>query len=133
MCWLFWVVWCCFQTSLDCSCCFTLFSFVFGSAKLAALIQVVLVLSVVFVCSGMIFTIFSCLKLRKHGVFDVPRQFGCLWLFHVVSNCSSCFCSIQVVGRFSFFYDDVVCCIFVMMDSFINLCSLCCAVVFWFV
>ena len=61
-----------------------LFSFVFGSAKLAALIQVVLVLSVFFVCSGLIFTIFSCLKLRKHGVFEVLRQFGCLRLFHVV-------------------------------------------------
>ena len=57
----------------DCSCCFKLFGivqvvrlfpFVFGSAKLAALIQVVLVLSVVLVCSGLFFTIFCCLELR---------------------------------------------------------------------
>ena len=79
-----------------------LFSFVFGSAKLAALIQVVLVLS--FVCSGMIFTIFSCLKLRKHGVFELLRQFGCLRLFHVVQIAlaaffdSSCEGSGDVVG-----------------------------------
>ena len=39
-----------------------LFSFVFGSVKLAPLILVVLVLSVFFVCSGLFFKVFSCLK-----------------------------------------------------------------------
>ena len=45
-----------FQVVLDC----------FGCAELceAALIQVVLVLSVVFVCSGLLSTVFSCLRLR---------------------------------------------------------------------
>ena len=36
----------------------------FGSAKFAALIQAVLALSVVFVCSGLFSTEFSSLKLR---------------------------------------------------------------------
>ena len=53
-----------------------LFSFVFGSARLceAALIQVVLVLSVVFICSGFFSTVFSCLKLRQ--IFMVFRLLG---------------------------------------------------------
>ena len=62
-----------FGCSLICSCCFKLFGivqvvrlfpFVFGSVQLATLLQVVLVLSVVLVCSGSFFTIFSCLLLR---------------------------------------------------------------------
>ena len=62
-----------FGCSLICSCCFKLFgilqvvrlfSFVFGSAKLAALILVVLVLPIVFVCSGLFFIVFRYLKLR---------------------------------------------------------------------
>ena len=59
-----------FGCSLICSCCFKLFGivqvvrsfpFVFGSVQLATLLQVVLVLSVVLVCSGLFFTICSCL------------------------------------------------------------------------
>ena len=62
-----------FGCSLICSCCFKLFGlvqvvrlfpFVFGSAKLAALIQVVLVLLAVFVYSGLFFIVFRYLKLR---------------------------------------------------------------------
>ena len=40
----------------------------FGCVKLAALIQVVLVLSVVFVCSGLFFTIFSYLNLKYMNI-----------------------------------------------------------------
>ena len=77
----------------------------FGSAKLVALIQVVMVLSVVLVCSGLLLTIFSCLKLRYiYFVFEFQRKLGCLRLFHDVSHCFTCFLSSQVVGQFKFFF-----------------------------
>ena len=88
---VFWLFGVAFGCSLICSCCFKLFGivqvvrlfpFVFGSAKLAALILVVLVLSVVFVCSGLFFTIFSYLNLKYiYFVFEVLRKFGFLKLF----------------------------------------------------
>ena len=62
--------------------------------------------------------------------FILSREFGCLRLFHDVSYCSGSFCvdsscwSIEVLSRFCLLY-------FFVMDSFLNLNSLCCVTVLW--
>ena len=70
-----------------------------------------MVLPVVFVCSGLCFTVLSCLRLIFNFVFVLSREFGCLRLFHDVLFCSGSFVSIQVVGPLRFFH-VFVCCIF---------------------
>ena len=108
-----------------------LFSFVFGSVKLAPLIQVVLVLSVVLVCSGLFFDSIQSFEVEILIVFGVLRKFGCLRLFHDVSHRFSCFLLFQVVGQFRSFtmFLCVVTCS--MLASFFNFCSLCCVMVCW--
>ena len=78
----------------------------FGDARLceAALIQVVLVLSVIFVCSGLFFYSIQLFDVDLHFVFVLLHKFGCLGLFHDVSYCFSCGLSFQVGSKFSIFY-----------------------------
>ena len=65
----------------------------FGDARLceAALIQVVVVISVVFFCSGLFFNSIQLFDVDVHFVFVLLHKFVCLWLFHDVSHCFSCF------------------------------------------
>ena len=81
---------------------------------MAALILVVLVLSVGFVCSGLFFHSIQLFDVEICiFCFEVLRNFGCLRMFHDVSHCFSCFLSFQAVGQFGLFYFFFVCCIFV--------------------
>ena len=110
MCWLFWVSrseeltsFMQFQVVMNCLGCFRLCLVMLGCVRLP-LIQVVVVLSVVFVCSGLFFYSIELFDVDVHFVFVFLHKFGFLGLFHDVSHCFSCFLSLQVEIQFRCFY-----------------------------